>query len=435
MLTALSGAGFRLSKGGEWKYNTPLGQGLWGLGAGRLGLKNGVYVYGGVGIGKSLLMDLFYESIPLKNKRRVHFHSFMLDVHRMAHELQRMKGYSGDPMRTIGLIFASNTSLLCFDEFQVTDVGDAMVMKRLFDTLLSQGVIFVATSNRPPEDLYANGMNREFFIPFIHLLQNRCAVFQLDHGVKETEAKDYRRAQGHQEVCTGFWYSGAGEGVSGVLRNRFLEVSNTALEEAKPAEVGVMMGRSLRVKAAAQGVAFVPFADLCSQKLGAGDYLALAESFHTIVLEGIPQLTLQNHDETRRFIILLDELYEHRCRVIMSAQEAENPDDLFELVAVEEKMAKIRRRLESEEMKEQKALEESIAQDLQGETERFGVKFSKRHHMASGLGDVAELEDLSALKDLSFACHRCVSRLIEMQTPGYLEVAETHPKRSPAVDA
>jgi cell division protein ZapE len=277
----------------------------------------GLYLHGGVGRGKTALMDLMSGGIESQAKRRAHFHAFMLDVHARIHAWRQLdpgKRDGDDPIRPVAKALASEASLLCLDEFQVNDVADAMILRRLFSKLFQNGVVVVTTSNITPEDLYAGGLNRDQFLPFIELIKANLEVFHLDSST------DYRlrRLQGAPVYfCPHDAAAEAG------LATAFEALSDGAAPQ--PAVLDIK-GRDLRVPAAAGSVARFDFADLCGQPLGAADYLEIARQYHTVVLGDIPHFTAERRDEARRFINLIDLLYEHYVNLICSA--ASEPDGL-----------------------------------------------------------------------------------------------------------
>ena len=266
----------------------------------------GLYIHGGVGRGKSMLMDLFYDAVEVPKKRRVHFHAFMLEVHRRLHGL-RQRGGKGEPLQTLAAAIASETRLLCFDEFHVVNIADAMILGRLFEGLFDAGVVVVATSNWPPDRLYEDGLNRQRFLPFIALLKERMEVLEL-HG-----PTDYRLDRLRELPV---YHYPLGPVATRALDGIFAALADGA--EAAPTELEVG-SRKLRVPLAAGGVARFGFADLCAQPLGPADYLALAGRFHSLVLDDVPLLTPDRRNEARRFITLIDALYESRVMLFLAA--------------------------------------------------------------------------------------------------------------------
>ncbi len=288
----------------------------------------GIYLHGDVGRGKSMLMDLFFDVAPLRHKRRVHFHAFMIEVHDAIFEWRQMsprkrarqknfvKDAGDDPIRPVAKGIAQHATLLCFDEFQVTDVADAMILGRLFEALFEFGVVIVATSNREPDTLYEDGINRQLFLPFIELIKDRMELFHLDHGT------DYRL---DRIVGQPVYYTPLDAKAEAALDAAFLAL--TDVKRGEPLEIEVK-GRTIRVPEQARHVARFSFHDLCSEALGAADYLALVEHFHTFIISGIPKLGPENRNEAKRFVTLIDSLYENHRRLVASAAAA--PENLYE---------------------------------------------------------------------------------------------------------
>lgn len=278
----------------------------------------GLYFHGGVGRGKSMLMDLFYDAAPVQRKRRAHFHAFMLDVHERINAFRRTppdQRDGDDPIPPVAADLADAAWLLCFDEFEVRDVADAMILGRLFTQLFNRGVVVVATSNRVPDDLYLGGLNRQLFLPFIALMKQRMDVMHLDGGV------DYRldRLSGHEVYQTPL-----GPDAQAELDEDFERLTDEKTGE--PAEVEVK-GRKIKVREQAKGVARFTFEELCAQPLGAVDYLALCREYHTLIISGIPKLGPAKRNEARRLVLLIDVMYDHRTKLICSAEAP--PDQLY----------------------------------------------------------------------------------------------------------
>jgi cell division protein ZapE len=277
---------------------------------------HGLYLVGEVGRGKSMLMDMFFEEAEVSRKRRIHFHRFMQDIHQRIHAWKASNPDGDDPIPPQADRLAGEAALLCFDEFQVNDIADAMILGRLFQALFVRGVVVVATSNTRPSDLFAGQPGRDAFLPFIAMIEQHLDVLVMDGG------RDYRR-----ERLRGMntWVVPADQRADRLLDQVFAEQTNRVPARAERLEV---MGRKLEVPLAAEGVARFDFQALCGVPLGAGDYLKLATHYHTLVLDGVPRLSPGNYDEARRFITLVDALYDHRVKLVASA-EAE-PDQLYE---------------------------------------------------------------------------------------------------------
>ena len=270
----------------------------------------GLYLWGGVGRGKSMLMDMFHAHSPVKS-RRVHFHEFMARVHDRLGAARARKDVS-DPIPPVAKQFASEAKLLCFDEFQVTQIADAMILSRLFEHMFKRGVTVVATSNRHPDELYKNGINRDLFTPFIGLLKQRCEVFEL------AADRDYRLERLTEAPV---WHTKDG---SAALDRAFERLTLGA--QPQSCELTVK-GRKLQVAREAAGVARFSFSELCEQPLGALDYLTIAATFHTVLLDDIPVLTPDYRNEAARFVALIDALYEAKVKLVASA--AAEPETLY----------------------------------------------------------------------------------------------------------
>jgi cell division protein ZapE len=285
----------------------------------------GVYLWGPVGRGKSMVMDLFFDSAPVARKRRVHFHVFMAEVH--AHIDAWRKGDAGarkarfgtakgdDPIVPTAELIAEQARLLCFDELVVTDIADAMILGRLFEALFARGVTLVATSNRPPDDLYLGGINRQLFLPFIAMLKERLEV------VRVGGPKDFRldRLKGAR-----VWFEPLDARAEAGFDRLWGELLDGAEETGANLEV---LGRRLRLPRVAGGFLRASFASLCGQALGPQDYLAIARRFHTVFLEDVPTLSPDKRNEAARFVTLIDALYEARTKLVMLA--AAEPEALY----------------------------------------------------------------------------------------------------------
>ncbi|XP_021854159.1 uncharacterized protein [Spinacia oleracea] len=326
----------------------------------------GLYLYGGVGTGKTMLMDLFYHQLPCNwRKRRIHFHDFMLNVHS---RLQRHRGVA-DPLDVVADEISDDAILLCIDEFMVTDVADALILNRLFGHLFSNGVILVSTSNRAPDNLYEGGLQRDLFLPFISTVKERCVVHEIGSSV------DYRKMTSGEQ---GFYLVGLD--MSGLLKVKFHQLIGD--HQAQPQEVEVVMGRKLKVPLGANGCAYFPFEELCDRPLGAADYFGLFKKFHTLALDGVPIFGLHNRTAAYRFVTLIDVMYENKGRLLCTAEGS--PYELFERI----------------------------------------VTISEAKNMAprtSSRSNKKDLADLCVDNELGFAKDRTVSRLTEINSKEYLE--------------
>ncbi|CAM8938760.1 unnamed protein product [Rhodiola kirilowii] len=336
----------------------------------------GLYLYGGVGTGKTMLMDLFYDQLPSNwRKKRIHFHDFMLNVHS---RLQKHKGVS-DPLEIVADEISDEAILLCLDEFMVTDVADALILNRLFRHLFNNAVILVATSNRAPDNLYERGLQRDLFLPFIATLKERCVVHPISSAV------DYRKLTSAQQ---GFYF--VGKGGADLLKKKFQFLIGDHV--AGPQEVEVVMGRKLLISLGANGCAYFPFKELCDRPLGAADYFGLFKRFHTLALEGVPIFGLHNKTSAYRFVTLVDVMYENKARLLCSTEGT--PFDLFEKVVT--------------------------ISDAQNIAPRTSSRSRKNDD-----------SDLCVDNELGFAKDRTISRLTEMNSKEYLEqhaemLAEKH---------
>jgi cell division protein ZapE len=271
----------------------------------------GVYLWGGVGRGKSMLMDLAFEHLDVTPKRRVHFHEFMIETHERLRQARQRE--EGDPIEPVAEQIAAEAALLCFDEMQVTNPADAMILSRLFGKLLDEGVKVVTTSNRPPRDLYLGGLNRELFLPFIELIEQRMLVVEVNGST------DYRL-----DRLTGVevWHVPNGPEATAALSRAFFQLTDYPVEDRAKVpsdELDVGGGRTLHVPKSLKGVAVFSFKRLCGEPRGAADYLAIARRYHTIIIVGIPVMGPAMRNEAARFVTLIDALYEHKVKLLAAA--------------------------------------------------------------------------------------------------------------------
>jgi cell division protein ZapE len=297
------------------------------LGLGRSAGAKGLYIWGAVGRGKSMLMDLFFEVAAIREKRRVHFHDFMLEIHAFIFEWRKLsqaerrrhpahvREAGDDPIAPAAKHIADNASLLCFDEFHVNQIADAMILGRLFEQLFDRDVVVVATSNRKPSDLYLNGINRQLFLPFIKRLEEELDVIELK------AARDFRL---DRLTAAPVYYSPLGLKADAAMDEAFARLTAGAL--ASPMTLDVQ-GRQVHVPKQAMGVARFTFEELCTRPLGAADYLSIARHFHTVLIDRVPKMAQDQRTWAARFVTLIDALYEGRTKLVMSAEA--QPDELY----------------------------------------------------------------------------------------------------------
>lgn len=372
----------------------------------------GYYIFGSVGVGKSMLADTFFDvcnsiadSIG-RRRRRYHFHDFMLDVHQRIHAYKQHNPKS-DPIPPVAASIAKEARLLCFDEMQVTDIADAMIMKRLFTILFDLGVVVVATSNRPPESLYEGGINRERFLPFIDVLHERMVVVEM------MSQHDYRRDRA-LESATGLLPTFVELHEKGVLEEWFACGGGEARKQTIP----VAMGRSVHIERANDKCAWFNFDELCRRPLGAADYIAIAQSYDTVICENVPQLCGNTYNEARRFVTLIDALYEGQTRLVASAG-----------VAMENLFLGFDAQLVTADGDEEIALGEQAIQQPNGDEESLVIgeggssSSSSTTMIRTKDGDIewsatgrigVSLAQLSAVRDVAFSFKRAESRLAEM---------------------
>lgn len=283
----------------------------------------GLYIFGAVGRGKTALMDIFFELSSEPRKRRAHFHAFMLEVHEMVHAhrqaFKRGETDEEDPIAPVARAIAKSVRLLCFDEFHVLDIADAMILSRLFKVLFEEGVVLVATSNSPPDELYLNGLNRELFVPFIKMLRDNTEVFNLDART------DYRR---EKLLHFAAYQTPLGKKADAAMD----EAWGLATAGGVTAPLRLLVrGHNFDIPLASSDCARFTFDDLCAKPLGAADYLELARRFDTIFINHVPTLDFTKRNEAKRFIILIDVLYDNQNRLFLSA--ANPPDDIYRVPA------------------------------------------------------------------------------------------------------
>ena len=373
----------------------------------------GLYIYGSVGVGKSFLMDLFHshcsENASNRGNRRLHFHEFMLDVHQRIHTFKQKHPRTSNALSAISVQLAREARILCLDEFQVTDICDAMILQQLFQNLWELGVVVVTTSNRAPSQLYQGGINRSRFLPFIDLLEAELEIIEL------TGSLDYRRQHelDSSEEIINYFYPSSDLSVQSKLDAIFFQAAsdNCTSESTTSETISVQMGRSIHVPQRRGNTARMSFDDLCGQPLGAADYLALCDRFDCLIVEHVPQLTAQRFNEARRFVTLIDCVYEGRTRLILSSE-----------VALQDLMMDFDQDIQVESIDG----DEEIG--ISSESQVVGEGGSSSAHATTLIptkdGEAVEwsatgrigvsLAQLSSVQEVSFSFRRAESRLVEM---------------------
>ena len=358
----------------------------------------GLYIYGSVGTGKSRIADLFSSTMPRNvSHRRIHFHEFMMDIHSRLHKAHNEAGYAGDPLLKIGQEVRQESRVLCFDEFQVSDIADAMILKRLFGSIWDAGGVMVATSNRHPDDLYEKGLNRPLFVPFIKELQRRCEVWKMEGN------QDYRMAtRGQEEQRDQVFFTDKKE-----FEKSLASITNE--QPLKDVVIPVMMGRHLNVKALTLGnkkvVVQATFNDLCEHNLGSSDYYALCKKANVLYLSGLRKFKEDQLDYVRRFITLCDLAYENRTRIVCHSDV-----ELFQVFAniIPTPDTNIQSTLENMSVRKGGGSSSSMMSTFIGEME----------WSATGL-PASLAQGGAGESDVKFAVSRAVSRLFEMGAKSY----------------
>ena len=374
----------------------------------------GIYIHGPVGVGKSFLMDLFHASVNVPDgsrcnndshkhtkitKRRVHFHEFMLDVHHRIF-VYKQKHPRGDAIPIVAQQLAQEAQLLCFDEFQVTDVADAMILKRLFLLLLDRNVVIVATSNRSPDDLYKGGINRSLFLPFIDMLKHTFDIISM-----EGSTKDYRletRADGQSY----FWSSKDTHGDNNKIINIQAQLEEIFGDNASGTEgetIPVLYGGSVQVARLNDRCAWFDFYELCYQPLGAADYISLCDRFPLLIMDSVPQLDASHLNEARRFVTLIDACYESRTRLVLAAK-----------VPLDELFVDFEAHVESSDEDGELIVSEKGGNSSSFATTMIRTKKGEYYEWSATGRIGVSLAQLSSANDLAFSFRRAASRLAEM---------------------
>lgn len=395
----------------------------------------GIYIHGSVGVGKSMMMDLFYSmcanglNIPeedvhfhpvQRTHKRIHFHEFMLDVHQRIHNYKRMHPKS-DPIPSVAASLAKEARLLCFDEMQVTDIADAMIMKRLISILFDLGVVIVTTSNRPPSALYEGGINRSIFLPFIETIHKRMLVIRMEgkHDYRRDELLRLQTPRNASLLLPTYLYPANDPSSQRILEQWFAAGNDD--NKAQSETIPVVMGRSVHVNRANAYCGWFTFQELCNQPLGAADYLAIAHRFDCIIVEKVPQLCGNTYNEARRFVTLIDALYEARTKLVISADVSRENlfvgfDATVETHDGDEEIAMING--------DNQIGSESFINGEGGSSSSFSTTMTNAPNgkvvewSATGRIGVS-LAQLSAVREVSFSFMRAESRLAEMAAPNW----------------
>lgn len=364
-------------------------------------LPKGLYMYGDVGSGKTMLMDLFFETLPanIKHKTRVHFHNFMQDVHKSLHKMKAIHGSDIDAIPFVAAQIAADATVLCFDEFQCTDVADAMILRRLIESLMHHGTVLITTSNRHPKDLYKNGIQRESFIPCINLLLQRLRVLNLD------STTDYRKIP---RPPSGVYHHPLDEAAKSHADHWFRFLGDFEHNPPHPA-THTVWGRPVRVPQASGSCARFSFQELIGAATGAADYIELTRSYHAFVVTGVPGMSFRTRDHARRFITFIDAVYESRAKLVLTCERS-----LSELFITRQEIAEAA----AEGKKDKSMSKKDEHDDLHGD-----VGDSMRM-MMDDLGlDMNKLKSSSIFSgdEEAFAFARALSRLSEMGSQEWVE--------------
>ena len=398
----------------------------------------GVYIHGSVGVGKSMMMDLFYSmcanglSIPEedvdflpieRSHKRYHFHEFMLDIHKRIHE-HKINHPRSDPIPSVAASLAKEARLLCFDEMQVTDIADAMIMKRLFTILFDLGIVIVTTSNRPPSGLYEGGINRSVFLPFIETLKNRMLVIRMEgtHDYRKDGSSHPSHNYSSSSLSLPTFLCPSDDPATQSILEQWFSKDGDNGGETRSETIPVIMGRSVHVKRANANCGWFTFNELCKQPLGAADYLAIAHRFDLIIVEHVPQLCGNTYNEARRFVTLIDALYEARTKLIISADVSRKNlflgfDAIVETNDGDEEIAIVKKDTLG---MESFVVGEGGSSSSSSTTMINNAPHGKQTVEWSATGRIGvSLAQLSAVREVSYSFMRAESRLAEMAAPNW----------------